>query len=197
MRKTNLLRSGLILGLILVPGIISAQKNQFKVSLLGGYEYFPNKEYPVKECGYTIGAELDYYPVQRFYVLASLHTGVNPGKTGKHSNVGDELTAPTYEYSGVLGVGFDLINTSKHILYIQAGGGASYINEKEPWIDYDHKPDIHTTTKDNWKTCATGLCSLGYDYRLSNRFSIGVNYSAWFIPSRIRNAANIKLSAWL
>lgn len=195
--KSTWLRSGLLLVLLAVAGMGRAQENRFKVSLLGGYEYFPNGEYPVKENGYSVGAELDYCFMKKFYLAASLHFGCNPGKTGKFSNVGDELTAPTYEYTGVLGVGYDLVSTARHTVYAQAGAGVSYINEKRPEIDYSQRPDVHTFTKDNWLTRFTGLCSVGYDYRIAKNFSIGINYSAWLIPSRIRNAANVKLTVEL
>ena len=195
--KKTWLRGGLLLGLLAVASVMSAQENRFKVSLLGGYEYFPNGEYSVRENGYSVGAELDYYLMKKLYLAASLHFGGNPGKTGKFSNVGDELTAPTYEYTGTLGVGFDLVSTARHIVYAQAGAGVGYMNEKRPLIDYDHRPDIHTSTEDNWFTRFTGQCSVGYDYRLTEKFSIGANYTAWLVPSRIRSAANFKLTLWL
>ena len=105
------------------------------------------------------------------------------------------MVIPTYEYIGTIGVGYDIVSTTHHILYAQAGAGTSYLNEKWAMITSENNK-IHIPTYDAWSTKFAGLCVLGYDYRINDRFSIGANYSAWLMPSRPRSSANIRLSVW-
>lgn len=106
------------------------------------------------------------------------------------------MKAPIHEYTGVLGAGINLIDCSHHVVYVQGGIGYSRINNEIPQITYlqDKENTALLSTKDNYSDKVTGLLSAGYDFKLTEKWSIGLNYAAWMIPSQIRSSVNLKVS---
>lgn len=175
---------------------IYAQKGSSQFSLFGGFEHFPELK-----CrnGYNVGVEFKHYLNNRVYALANFHAGVNDG-TKNVSYTRDEidynfdLSNSVRDYMLGFGIGGDLLHINRHKIYMQGtvGIGSSEQYEDGITLSPGGAYDIVKTYEEKSTRFAISA-SAGYDYQLTDRLSIGVNYTGWQIGYEYKNSANVKL----
>lgn len=166
-----------------------AQKGDNYFSFQGGYESFsrfPND-------GYNFALNFKHYMNNRIYAVANFHAGLsNMERKGQIVSSSDryyDLDNKQRDYMLGFGLGGDILRLNRHIVYAQATAGLGATDEKRENVE--HSDLSVTTTKDNRTTFALSF-SAGYDYQLTDWFTIGVNYTGYQLDY-YKNSCNLKL----
>lgn len=168
-----------------------------KISIFGGYEHFPELR---KRNGYNIGIEYRHYLRKRIYTVINAHAGVNDGvRNEKYEREGIQynfdLSNSVRDYMIGLGVGFEVLQKNKHIIYLQGtfGLGTTDIEQDYITLSPGGAYDIVKTNYEEHTRFAISATA-GYDYQINNLLAIGVNYTCWQIGYESKNAANVRIS---
>ena len=90
-------------------------------------------------------------------------------------------------------MGIDLLKTQRHNIYTQATFGLAKLNQSVPVI-HSYRPTVEMGTKNTYLLRYAPSISIGYDYRVSKSFSIGLNYTGWWVADvAYRNTLNAKI----
>lgn len=165
-----------------------AQKGEYQISIQSGYENFPR----FFNDGYNFALNFKHYVNNRMYAVANFHTGLaNMRREGqilsnsqKHYNLDNKLR----DYMLGFGIGGDISRKNRHIVYAQATAGLGTRDRKRETIGEDGNEVSYTS---NRTTFALSF-SAGYDYLLTDWFTIGINYTGYQI-GRYKNTCNLKL----
>ena len=187
-------RLTLLLFLMLSVGAF-AQKGTNQMSIFAGYEYFPELR---KGDGYNIGIEFKHYLNNRFFAVANFHAGVNDAVVHESYTRDDvqynfDLGNSVRDYMIGFGIGADLMHIKKHKIYLQStvGLGASEQHEEGIGQHPVFDQDIVKQFDENSVRFAISATA-GYEYQVTDLFSIGVNYTGWQIGYEFKSSANVK-----
>lgn len=189
----------LIIGITLISLNTFAQKGKSQIAIFGGYEGFVELH---DNKGFNVGAEYKSYFLDRFYLVANFHAGLNDGsKRAKYTNGKNDydfvLKNKARDYMVGLGVGADLLQINKHRIYLQGTAGLGIYRQDKDGI---HSAAAGNESMDYVKTHFERIsrfgvsASLGYDYLLTDWFAMGVNYTGWYVGYDYRSTYNVKLT---
>ena len=191
--KKLLLTTLLIFGTAIVHG-----QDKMQFSIIGGYEHFKKENPHNQTAGYGLGCEFKYYFYNRLYALANFHAGIYNEFTPRTAmaEIGEvdfSMHWRTREYKGGAGMGIDLLKTQRHNIYTQATFGLAKLKQSVPVI-HSYRPTVEMGTKNTYLLRYATSISIGYDYQVSKSFSIGLNYTGWWVADvAYRNTLNAKI----
>lgn len=175
---------------------IHAQKGSSQFSFFGGYEHFPELW---EGKGYNVGVEFKHYLNNRIYALANFHAGVNGGYKNTRYVRNDvsysfDLANTVHDYMLGFGLGGDLLQKSRHKIYVQGTVGIGTSEQSKDGIVTSLFGDYDMVKSFEEKSTRFAIsASAGYDYQLTKCLSIGVCYTGWQIGYEYKNSANVKL----
>ncbi len=166
-----------------------AQKQSLQYALQGGYKYYMGS---FGKQGFNIGMETTYYPTNRNYILLNFNYGNGPIADGNIDllNNGKAVyyTGNRKDYFIGMGLGYNVLNKQKNRIYIQGAIGLGIVT-----INMDF-PSIKGKGHGNQSQYALSP-SLGYDYKITDKVAVGINYSGYYIGNwEYSNTINGKLS---
>lgn len=203
----------LILFLILSFGAVHAQGMKNQISVQGGYTRFTEVW---NKAGFNFGFENQLFLSKRFYLVGSIMSMNNNHVRSELFDemlvtesgmvkIGDgtiNLRENLWETNIGIGAGYDLLQTDKHRIYTHATVGVNLSRGYEDYAGIDFYATPSGTVrfwelKGSWDIKSNGFgaaLSLGYEYKLTDRFALGVSYNGIFTSGLdFYNSFNAKL----
>lgn len=164
---------------LLLTSPVFAQKSfgDSEIAISTGASIYRINSYDFKN-GYKIGLHLNQGISKRIYTTIGISFGEDDGTYTKPSNWITKSTVRDIQLG--VGIGVNVIQSSKHRIYLHSLVGGSAILGSSSSLENDGKQDVQSLREYNDLGLSTTL-STGYRYYLFNRIGVGVGYDFTYL----------------